>query len=73
VNGSDWSELHVAGPFDMRRAPVTPDGLFVGDYQALTSASGRFMAFFTQAGPDAANPTDIWATVLRDGDATAFE
>jgi hypothetical protein len=73
ANGSDWSELHVAGPFDMRRAPVTPDGLFVGDYQALTSASGRFMAFFTQAGPDAANPTDIWATVLRDGDATAFE
>ena len=73
ANGSDWVERHVAGPFDMRRAPVTPGGLFVGDYQALTSASGRFMAFFTQAGPDAASPADIWASVLRDGTATAFE
>jgi len=31
------------------------------------------MAFFAQAGPDAANPTDVWASVLRDDDATAFE
>jgi hypothetical protein len=31
------------------------------------------MAFFTQAGPDAANPTDIWASVLRDGNAMAFD
>jgi hypothetical protein len=73
ANGSDWVERHVAGPFDMRRAPVTPGGLFVGDYQALASASGRFMAFFTQAGPDAANPTDIWASVLRDGNVMAFD
>ncbi|HKU87823.1 MAG TPA: exo-alpha-sialidase [Casimicrobiaceae bacterium] len=72
VNGSDWTEHHVAGPFDMRRAPVTPGGLFVGDYQALTSASGKFMAFFTQAAPDAANPTDIWSSVLLDG-GTAFD
>ena len=73
TNGSDWTERHVAGPFDMRRAPVTPGGLFVGDYQALTSASGRFIAFFTQAAADAANPTDIWASVLSNGDATMFE
>ena len=73
TNGSDWTERHVAGPFDMRRAPVTPGGLFVGDYQALTSASGRFIAFFTQAAADAANPTDIWASVLSNGDATTFE
>ena len=73
VNGNDWTERHVAGPFDMRRAPVTPGGLFVGDYQALASASGKFMAFFAQAGPDAGNPTDVWASVLRDDDATAFE
>jgi len=73
VNGTDWTERHVAGPFDMNRAPITPGGLFVGDYQALASASGRFMAFFAQAGPDAANPTDIWASTLRDDDAMAFE
>ena len=72
VNGGDWSERHVAGPFDMRRAPVTPGGLFVGDYQALAVASGKFMAFFAQAAPDAANPTDVWASVLHDG-TVAFE
>ena len=72
VNGSDWTERHVAGPFDMRRAPVTPGGLFVGDYQALASASGSFMAFFAQAGPDAGNPTDVWTSVLHDG-AMTFE
>jgi hypothetical protein len=73
ANGSGWTERHVAGPFDMRRAPVTPSGLFVGDYQALASASGKFMAFFAQAGPDAANSTDVWASVLYDGAAPAFD
>jgi len=44
---ADWSETHVAGPFDMRQAPVAR-GFFVGDYVGLTSVGDTFLPFFVQ-------------------------
>ena len=31
-DGVTWTERHVSGPFDLNHAPLTPGGLFVGDY-----------------------------------------
>jgi Neuraminidase (sialidase) len=56
--GSTWSESGVAGPFDMRTAPVAR-GFFVGDYEGLTS---ELMPFFVQANSgNTSNRTDVFA------------
>jgi len=38
-DGSTFQETHLSGPFDMDLAPNS-GGLFVGDYEALSSATG---------------------------------
>ena len=65
IDGVEWSERHVAGPFDFNPAPMAEGGRFVGDYQGLTSANGQFMAFFAQTNDDLVNRTDIFASVFR--------
>jgi hypothetical protein len=65
TDGIEWSERHVAGPFDFNPAPIAEGGRFVGDYQGLTSANGQFMAFFAQTNDDLANRTDVFAAVFR--------
>jgi len=46
--GATWAESRVtASSFDMRKAPFAR-GLFVGDYEGLTSQSGQFLALFAQ-------------------------
>jgi hypothetical protein len=47
TNPSNWSENHVAGPFDSRRAPVA-GGFFLGDYVGLDNVGNTFTPFFTQ-------------------------
>jgi hypothetical protein len=71
ADGVNWSERHVAGSFDFNRAPTAEGGLYIGDYQGLAGASGEFVAFFAQTGADAANPTDIYASVFHAGAAPA--
>jgi len=57
-----WRETHVSGPFDLALAP-DDNGLFVGDYQALTSIGTLFVPFYAQTNSgDLANRTDIFAT-----------
>ena len=64
--GATWTETRVAEPFDMTTAPDAR-GLFVGDYQGLVSADGRFVPFYgrTNTG-DTANRTDIVAAPLAE-------
>jgi hypothetical protein len=46
--GATWAESRVTpSSFDMRKAPFAR-GLFVGDYEGLTSQSGQFLALFAQ-------------------------
>jgi hypothetical protein len=71
TDGVNWSERHVAGPFDFNRAPTAEGGLFIGDYQGLASANGEFVAFFAQTGTDDADPTDIYASVFHASTAPA--
>ena len=58
--GTTWTESGVAGPFDMRTAPVAR-GFFVGDYEGMTS---ELMPFFVQANSgNKENRTDVFAAI----------
>ncbi|MGB9430244.1 MAG: sialidase family protein [Gammaproteobacteria bacterium] len=46
-DGVHWSEQHISGPFDLDLAPDA-EGLFLGDYQALTVIGQAFVPFFVQ-------------------------
>lgn len=64
--GATWTETRVADAFDMSVAPFA-NGLFVGDYNGLVSAEGRFVPFYGRANSgDTANRTDIVAAPLAD-------
>ncbi len=59
--GRTWSEVRIAGPFDLVFAPVTEGGFFLGDYQALSATASRFVALFAVANADVSNRTDIYS------------
>ena len=62
--GATWAEVRVNEAFDMTAAPVA-NGLFVGDYQGLLSANGRFVPFYARANVgDLDNRTDVVAAPL---------
>jgi hypothetical protein len=57
---SNWSENHVAGPFDEEQAAFA-GGYFLGDYEGLVTNGTTFGAMFDQADSRAAgNPSDVW-------------
>jgi hypothetical protein len=66
--GRSWRQAHVAGPTDLRTAPL-PSHNYVGEYQGLAALGGRgFAAIFTLAGPQARNgPTDIFFARIGPG------
>lgn len=60
VDGTHWSEQHISGPFDMDLAP-TAEGLFIGDYQALTVIGNTFVPFYVQTNNQGtANRNDVY-------------
>jgi len=64
IDGATWNGSHVSGPFDFMTAPFA-EGLFLGDYQALSSVGSTFVPFYVttnRASP--ANLTDVFATLL---------
>ena len=64
TNPANWSEVHVAGPFDMETAPFSR-GFFVGDYEGLASFGNTFVPFFVQTNTgNTANRTDAFATFV---------
>lgn len=55
------SELHLAGPFDMKTAP-NAEGFFIGDYAGLDARGAAFLPFFMQTNSgNTANRTDVFA------------
>jgi hypothetical protein len=66
--GSSWRQTHVAGPTDLRTAPL-PAHNYVGEYQGLAALRGRsFAAIFTLAAPQAKDgPTDIFFARIGPG------
>ena len=60
TDGTNWSESHLTGPFDLARAPDS-GGLYLGDYQALTSLGSDFLPFFVQTNAGTGgNRTDVF-------------
>ena len=55
TSAAQWSETQVAGPFDMEQAPDA-GGLFVGDYEGMTTSGTAFQPFFIQAVSAPAEP-----------------
>jgi hypothetical protein len=67
--GGSWRQAHVAGPTDLRTAPL-PAHNYVGEYQGLAGLPrGRgFAAIFTLASPQAKDgPTDIFFARIGPG------
>ncbi len=57
-DGTSFAETHLSGPFDLDLAPDS-GGLFVGDYQALSSASG-FLPLYVETDAGAAIRSDAF-------------
>jgi hypothetical protein len=70
--GASWRQSHVAGPTDLRTAPL-PHHNYVGEYQGLAPLRGRgFAATFTLAAPFAKDgPTDIFFAQIGPGNNEA--
>jgi hypothetical protein len=45
---ANWEENHVAGSFDIERAPTNVRGYYLGDYMGLTSLGTTFLPAFVQ-------------------------
>ena len=58
LDGATWTDVHVSGPFLLGGAPFA-EGLFLGDYQALSSSGSEFLPLFVTSGADTANRTDV--------------
>jgi BNR repeat-like domain len=64
ADGISWRESHVAGPFDLAAAPFA-EGLFLGDYLALTSVGDTFVSFnVTSNANSPTNLTDVYSTLV---------
>lgn len=59
-DGVTWRESRVASPFDLARAPFA-GGLFVGDYEGLTSIGPVFVPFFAKSGGGDDNRNDVYS------------
>jgi hypothetical protein len=64
-DGRSWRQMHVAGPFDFRTAPLGR----LGEYQGLAAMGSRgFVAVFTMAEPQAVDgPSDIFFARISHG------
>ncbi|WP_091838082.1 sialidase family protein [Marininema halotolerans] len=69
--GHDFkSPLYITGPFNMLRAPVTvssfppSNGLFLGDYQGLTTVKDDFQLFFSKT-TQGRNPVEVFSTTVQ--------
>jgi hypothetical protein len=69
-DGVTWTETTVWSPFDMAGAPRVDGGLFLGDYQGLTSSGNSFLPVLALSSTDPNNRSDVYA-IRVDGLATA--
>jgi hypothetical protein len=58
-DGVNFKETHLSGPFDLDQAP-NAQGLFLGDYQALTATATAFVPFYGQTGRSGSLFSDVF-------------
>jgi hypothetical protein len=59
--GVTWSEVRVAAPFDLAKAPIAR-GYFLGDYHGLASVGTAFVPFYVRTNDDVNNRNDVFTT-----------
>jgi hypothetical protein len=57
-------ETHVAGPFDLAKAPMAP-GPFLGDYLGLAAVNDGFTLFYVATTEQNDNPTDVFSVTVK--------
>jgi hypothetical protein len=67
--GKSWTEAPLAEPFDLTAAAMTDNGYFVGDYEGLVAANGRFLALFVTSAAGSV-PASVYATARPTGGNT---
>lgn len=67
ATGGSFTEIHLGGPFDTAKAPVTAEKYFLGDYMGLTSwGADGFRALFVMARPGTwDDPTNVFTSTVR--------
>jgi hypothetical protein len=61
--GAHWSERHAAGPFDLRTAPHSRLGPFIGDYMGLVGVRSGFVAAYVMSKPPSrSDPTAVFVS-----------
>lgn len=64
-DGLTWRESRVTRTFDLATAPVAR-GLFLGDYQGLTSIGPIFIPFFAKTTGDPGNANEVFSHLALD-------
>lgn len=67
VDGVNWTETRVAGPFNLNTAPLADGALFLGDYMGLVSSGTTFLSFHARTTGSLANRTDIFVARITAG------
>jgi Neuraminidase (sialidase) len=67
--GRTWGEAPLAEPFDLASAALTDTGYFLGDYEGLVAANGRFLSFFVTSAAGTV-PASVYATWKPTGGTT---
>jgi hypothetical protein len=67
--GRSWTEAPLAEPFDLTAAAMTDSGYFLGDYEGLAAAGGRFLSLFV-ASAQGPVPAAVFATYRPTGGDT---
>lgn len=60
-DGVTFRETHLSGPFDLDLAP-NAQGLFLGDYEALTATATAFVPFYVQTDAGTAVASDAFVS-----------
>jgi hypothetical protein len=59
--GAHWTARHAAGPFDLRSAPPSRYGPFIGDYMGLVGVPSGFIAVYVMSKPPSRDdPTAVF-------------
>ena len=69
LDGVNWTETRVAGPFDLASAPQAGGAFFLGDYMGLASSGTTFLPFYTRTTGSLENRTDAFIARIPAGTA----
>lgn len=72
VDAVSWTEVRVAGPFDIATAPQAGGAYFIGDYMGLVSSGSTFLPFYTRTTGSLDNRTDVFVARVPAGAAATM-